>query len=243
MMISMRTSKLWAWIVFFILWQATALLVGNSLFLPGLGETFEALTRILGSTESYLFLLLSALRLLIGLASAFILGSLLGLLCGMKKNVAVFLMPLSSLLKTVPVVSFIMLAILWLGSSGVPIFITFLMTMPIFWSAAEESVLKADRLLIEMMRVFKLSFRKKMKAFYLPWAREYLRLALRQSVGLGWKAAVAAEVISFTPFSIGRKIQESKTFLETADLFAWTFLLLLMSFMLERLVGGEAKKS
>lgn len=160
----------------------------------------------------------------------------------MKKEFAILLMPLESLLKTVPVVSFIMLALLWLGSRGVPVFITFLMTMPIFWSAAQESVLKADTKLLEMMEVFQLSFTKKMKAFYLPWAKQYLRLAFRQSVGLAWKAAVAAEVLSFTPLSIGRKIQESKSFLETADLFAWTFLLILLSYFLERLVGREAKE-
>lgn len=238
----MRISKFWAWFFFFLLWEVSALLVHNSLFLPNPRETLEALIHILQKGESYTFLLYSALRVLLGLGGALILGSLLGFISGMKKEIGILLMPLESLLKTVPVVSFIMLALLWLGSRGVPIFITFLMTMPIFWSAAEESVLKADVKLLEMMDVFKLSFRKKIKAFYLPWAKQYLLLAFRQSVGLAWKAAVAAEVLSFTPLSIGRKIQESKTFLETADLFAWTFLLLVLSYLLERLVGREAKE-
>lgn len=228
--------------VFFLVWQISALLVHNNLFLPSPRQTLGALLLILQKAESYRFLLYSSLRVIFGLSAALIMGSLLGLLSGMKREIGILLMPVESLLKTVPVVSFIMLALLWLGSRGVPIFIAFLMTMPIFWSAARESVLKADPKLLEMMEVFQLSFSKKMKAFYLPWAKEYLALAFRQSVGLAWKAAVAAEVLSFTPFSIGRKIQESKTFLETADLFAWTFLLILLSYSLERLVGRETEK-
>lgn len=240
MRISTGTTRVLAWIIFMFTWTIIALLVNNGLYLPSPWETLLALKGILVQKQTYLILGLSTLRVTLGLVLALTIGSFLGLLGGFNRTVSILLTPLESLLKSVPVVSFIMLALLWIGSRGVPIFISFLMTMPIFWSAVEASVKQADPKLLEMMDVFSLGFYKKLKYFYLPWAAGYLKLAIRQAVGLAWKAAVAAEVLSNTPLSLGRKIQESKVYLETADLFAWTLLLLLFSFLMERLVRHEA---
>ncbi|NLY73593.1 MAG: hypothetical protein GX079_07890 [Tissierellia bacterium] len=240
MRISTGTTRVLAWIIFIFTWTIIALLVNNGLYLPSPWETLLALKGILVQKQTYLILGLSTLRVTLGLVLALTIGSFLGLLGGFNRTVSILLTPLESLLKSVPVVSFIMLALLWIGSRGVPIFISFLMTMPIFWSAVEASVKQADPKLLEMMDVFSLGFYKKLKYFYLPWAAGYLKLAIRQAVGLAWKAAVAAEVLSNTPLSLGRKIQESKVYLETADLFAWTLLLLLFSFLMERLVRHEA---
>lgn len=241
MKISTQTTKILAWISFVLIWALLSLLVSNSLYLPGPWEVLQSLGAILAEADSYLLLGLSAIRVLIGLALALLLGSLLGLLGGFFPRAKIFMSPMESLLRSVPVVSFIMLALLWLGSRGVPIFIGFLMTLPIFWSAVETSVREADRDLLEMMEVFDFSIRDRFKYYYFPWASSYLSLALRQAVGLAWKAAVAAEVLASTPFSLGRKIQESKVYLETSDLFAWTLLLLVLSFLMERLVAYEDK--
>lgn len=237
MISTMKATKILSWVLFLLIWGFLSWIVGNDLYLPGPLSTLAALFNILSQKESYLFLAMSTLRVILGLAMALTLGSLLGFVTGLSSKMRTLLMPLSSLLKSVPVVSFIMLALLWFGSSLVPIFISFLMTMPLFWTAIQESVLRADGKLLEMMEVFHLSFRKKVKAFYYPWAKQYLSMGLRQAVGLAWKASVAAEVLSFSPLSLGRKIQESKNFLETADLFAWTLLLLLLSFVMERVVS------
>ena len=114
--------------------------------------------------------------------------------------------------------------------------------MPLFWTATQESVLRADAKLLEMMQVFQLSFMKKLKVFYFPWSKGYISMALQQAIGLAWKAGVAAEVLSFSPLSIGRKIYESKSFLDTSDLFAWTFLLLVLSYLMERMVAHETAR-
>ena len=237
----MKATKLYSWILFILVWGVLAFLIGNELYLPGPRSTLAALLRILSKQESYACLAMSTLRVLLGLGMALFIGSLLGFLTGLSEKSRLLLMPLSSLLRSVPVVSFILLALLWLSSSVVPIFISFLMTMPLFWTAIQESVLRADQKILEMMKVFKLNFSKQLKAYYFPWAKQYLSMALKQAIGLGWKAGVAAEVLSFSPLSIGRRIHESKNFLETQDLFAWTFLLLLLSFLMERMANREAK--
>lgn len=239
---TMKATKVYAWTLFLALWGVLSLLIGNDLYLPGPITTLAALLRILSQKESYVFLAMSTLRVLLGLGIALVTGILLGFITGLSERLRVLLMPFSSLLKSVPIVSFIMLALLWLGSGIVPVFISFLMSMPLFWTATQESVLRADAKLLEMMQVFQLSFMKKLKVFYFPWSKGYISMALQQAIGLAWKAGVAAEVLSFSPLSIGRKIYESKSFLDTSDLFAWTFLLLVLSFLMERMVAHETAR-
>ena len=50
------------------------------------------------------------------------------------------------------------------------------------------------------------------------------------------ESGIAAEVLGRPLTAIGTKIYESKVYLETADLFAWTLVIILLSVALERLL-------
>ena len=60
--------------------------------------------------------------------------------------------------------------------------------------------------------------------------------ACRTSLGLAWKAGVAAEVLTVPVRSIGRMLYESKLYLETVDLFAWTVVVVACSLIIEKLL-------
>ncbi len=47
---------------------------------------------------------------------------------------------------------------------------------------------------------------------------------------------MAAEVLSLAANSIGKNLYNSKIYLETADMFAWTAVVIIMSILLERLM-------
>ena len=55
-------------------------------------------------------------------------------------------------------------------------------------------------------------------------------------MGLAWKAGIAAEVLAHAANSIGGQIYDAKIYIETADLFAWTAVVILMSVLLEKLM-------
>ena len=73
-------------------------------------------------------------------------------------------------------------------------------------------------------------------ALYLPSAASYALAAGRTALGLAWKAGVAAEVIGRTARSAGNMLYQSKLYLETADLFAWTAAVIIFSRVLEAAV-------
>ena len=51
---------------------------------------------------------------------------------------------------------------------------------------------------------------------------------------MSWKSGAAAEVIGLPEHSIGEHLYMAKIYLETADLFAWTLVIVLVSLAFER---------
>ena len=96
----------------------------------------------------------------------------------------------------------------------------------------EEPPKKYQRLYPGAM-VFRLSRGKRLRSIYLPSVMSYFTGALTSGIGLAWKAGIAAEVICVTRDSIGKGLFQSKIYLETEDLFAWTAVVIVLSLILE----------
>ena len=151
--------------------------------------------------------------------------------------------PLMNVIKATPVASFIILLLLWIGNSAVPMTITALMALPIFWANVKTGLTASDPGLLEVARVYGLSQKEIWKYNYVPAALPYFYSALRSAIGFGWKAGIAAEVLTVPRLAIGKQIFESKVNLETTDLFAWTLLVILLSLALEALAMLLLKKT
>ena len=70
---------------------------------------------------------------------------------------------------------------------------------------------------------------------YLPALLPYLLTSVRTALGMSFKSGVAAEVIGVPSYSIGEKLYMSKIYLDTAGLFAWTLVIIAVTFFFERL--------
>ena len=138
------------------------------------------------------------------------------------------------LIKSTPVASFIILALVWLTGQWVPVFISFLMVLPVVYSNVFQGLREVDPKLLEMAKVYGMNRQKRVMKIYIPSVLPYMMAACRTALGLSWKAGVAAEVIGVTKNSIGRQLYYSKIYLETADLFAWTAVVIIMSIALEK---------
>ena len=88
--------------------------------------------------------------------------------------------------------------------------------------------------LLELARAYRFSRWKAVRLVYLPSLRPHLRSAAATAMGLAWKSGVAAEVIGIPEGSIGEQLYYSKLYLDTAGLFAWTFVIIVISALFER---------
>lgn len=121
--------------------------------------------------------------------------------------------------KAVPVASFIILILIWVPSRNLSIVISFLMVLPVIYTNVLNGIRSTDPKLLEMARVFRIPLFRRIRYIYLSQLLPFLRTGFSLSLGLCWKAGVAAEVIGIPKGSIGEKLYEAKVYLETPDLF------------------------
>ncbi|NLI55067.1 MAG: ABC transporter permease subunit [Clostridiales bacterium] len=223
-------------LIYIAVWEAASLLVGKELLLPSPHATLLRLAALLTQGESWLYAGLTLLRIMSGYLLGVVAGVLLAVLTARSRFAEALLSPLRSIVKASPVTSFILLALLWLSSNVVPLFISFLMVVPMVWAATAEAIVQTDVRLVEMGRVFGLSNWRIVKKIYVPSVLPQFLAACTTSLGFAWKSGVAAEIIALPTRSIGYRLYESKLRIETVDLFAWTLLIVALSMLLEWLL-------
>lgn len=214
-------------------WAGVAWAVDKPLLLPYPWQVLARLGELLGTAEFYLATLHSIRNVLAGILLALVLGVLLSALTHRLPFLRSLLLPLMTVIKTTPIVSFIILAILWIGSAAVPSFITVLIVLPIVWTNLDTALSRVDPQLIEMTRVYQLPPLSRLWHLTIPSVMPYFLSACRASVGLAWKAGIAAEVIAVPLATIGAMLSDAKQYLEAVDLFAWTLVVILLSLLFE----------
>lgn len=225
-----------------VLWQLVCILVNMELLVVSPLMVLRRLWELMQTADFWRFALCSLGRIIAGFALGCAGGTLLAVLCFMVPFARAFFSPAVTVIKSTPVASFIILALVWLTGQYVPIFIAFLMVLPVVYGNVSQGIAEVDPQLLEMAKVYGMSRRKKLTAVYLPSVLPYFMAASRTALGLAWKAGAAAEVIGVTRDSIGRQLYYAKIYLETADLFAWTAVVILLSLLLERLYLWAAKR-
>lgn len=216
-----------------IVWQIAAITINQEIILPTPVATFNALYKMLNQGTFYIAVLYSILRIIIG----YLLGVLIGILGGvLSYRIQIFkalFSPILSLVKAVPVASFIILALVWLKGTTLPIFISFLIVVPIIWSTTETSLKNIDKNYLELAAVYKLSPLKVFFKIKLPLIRHNLISSALTAMGFAWKSGVAAEVICKPENSLGNILQTAKIYLEIPQVFAVTVVVAVLSIVLE----------
>ena len=236
-------------------WQLCAWLVdlhvegrGNELLLPYPTTVFFALIQLAQDPAFWRTALTSLLRIAAGMAAGVALGGLLAALTCASTWLDRLFAPVIRIIRATPVASFILLVLLWTGRNQVPAVISGLMVLPVVWENLTQGIRSTDRQLLELSRAYRFSHWKTLRLVYLPSLKPYLLSALTTAMGLAWKSGVAAEVLCLPRPGIGTEINHAKQAFETADLFAWTAVVILLSLLMERFLtrliqrkGGAAR--
>lgn len=217
------------------MWQIGAVALGERLLLPSPAEVLVCLARLTVTAPFWRSVGWSAARILGGFALACGLGTVLAGLAARFRPVRALLWPAVTAVKAVPVVSFIILALVWLPSRHLSLLISALMVFPTVYLNVLEGVDRTDAGLLEMARVFRVPAFRRLRDIYLPQALPWFRSACSLGLGLCWKSGVAAEVIGLPAGSVGERLYNAKIYLETPELFAWTAVIVAAAALFEKL--------
>ena len=234
-------------LIFWILvWGALAAAVDQKLLLPSPRAVIVRLFALCGTAAFWQSVLFSLVRMLIGIALGIAAGLVLALITSKAELVKQLISPLLTVIKATPVASFIILMLIWIGRDTIPAVIAALLVLPMVWSNVSAGIANVDRDLLEMARVYRMGFFTKLGKIVIPSLRPYFLSAVQAGIGMGWKAGVAAEVLTLPRLSIGKHIYDSKLYLETTDLFAWTLVVVIISLVVEKAavaaIGKRAKR-
>ena len=219
-------------------WALLAALVGRELLLPGPRAVLRRLGELILTGPFWQTTGVSLLRILLGAVLGILLGTVLAVLTRRFRVLSALLSPLLTLVRSTPVASFILLVLIWVGRDILPAVIVVLMVLPVVWGNVTAGIAAADPLLLEMAAVYRFGLWRTVARVYVPAALPHFLSACRTGLGLAWKAGVAAEVLTVPRLSIGRHLYESKLYMDTVDLFAWTVVVILLSLLLEKLLSA-----
>lgn len=215
-------------------WMLVAALVAQPLILPGPGAVVMALLRLVCDGSTWAILAGSGARILGGLALAAVCGGVLAGISSRSRAFAHLVAPALSFVKATPVACVVVLLLIWLGSARVSIAAVFLMALPGVYFSLAEGLAQVDKPLEQMFRLHGV---RGWRLFCAHTWREVLPFVLscaRAVIGMGWKAGVAAELIGMAVGTVGERIYQAKLLIETADLLAWTVLVVAASWACER---------
>lgn len=217
-------------------WQGASLAVGSRVLLVGPWEVAARLTQLLPTLGFWSAVGRTFGRITVGFLLAAVVGVLLAALSAASRWTEALVAPLVATIRSTPVVSFIILLLIWADVSRLATIVSFLMTLPIIHATVYSGILERDRSLLEMASVFRVSRWRRLLAIDVPGVLPYFAAGCRTGVGLAWKSGIAAEVIGQPTGTIGERLYQGRLFLETADVFAWTAVVVVVAFAFERLV-------
>ena len=210
-------------------WQCAAMAVGQEVFLVSPVQAGYTLLQLLPQAEFWQRVGFSSGRILLGFGLGVAVSIVLAVAAQAWHTADVLLAPVLQLVKATPVASFIILALVWVRGASLSVLISFLMVLPVLYGAVRIGIQSADPQLLEMTKVFRLPLGRRLRAVWLPAVLPAFRQGCSVALGICWKSGVAAEVIGLPNGSIGDALYRAKITLSTGELFAWTFVIILLS--------------
>jgi NitT/TauT family transport system permease protein len=221
-----------------LVWAFFAWRIDIPFLLPTPIAVAESLASLFLGDALFPAVLHSLKSLIVGFGIGTVIGILTAIPSVFTKEISALLSPLYTIVRATPVASFIIIAWVFLDRDILPSFISALMTAPIVWSNLSRGIDALDRSLLEVTRVYRFPLLKRVGVFWLPSLLPFLSSGLSTALGLAWKSSIATEILVRSDETIGYYIWDAKAWnIDTAALFAWTIVALLISLVFDLVLG------
>ena len=238
----LRTEKLGAVLLALLLWQLAAAIIDSNILIATPIDVLRRLCTIWREPGFAATVTFTLSRITLGYVCAVLAAIAFGFAAARFHVVEVLLSPYVMCFRAVPVASMIVMLLIWVKAANLSVIISFLVVFPVVYTNVLAGLKALDVKLLEMAYVFRLRGVRRLRFITLPQLKSYLLSSCSVTAGMAWKAGVAAEVIGTPATSVGKMIYQSKVWLNTEDLFAWTLVLVLLSIVFEKVCVGLLRK-
>ncbi len=219
-----------------IIWKGASLLAGSPLILPPPEKVVIDFIKMISNSDFYMSIGITVLRGFAGFVIAFLFALLLGILAGLSPAFRAWFTPFLVIIRSTPVISVILLALIWFHTDTVPVFIAILTMFPILCNNIMDGIGTVDRGLVEMAHTYRVTNYRVVREVYLPGTLPFLFSGISSAMGFGWRAVIIGEVLAQPLHGIGTGMQLAQTYLMVSQVISWTVVAVLISMLFEKLI-------
>jgi NitT/TauT family transport system permease protein len=223
-------------------WKILALYFDSSFIVPHPEDTFLTVLKLIGSKDFLQVAGATVMRGIFGFVISALLGIGFGILAGISPGFNAFINPILVTIRSTPVISLILLALIWFSSGMVPVFIAMLTMFPFICTNVVDGIRSVDKGLIEMAGFYNVGRRKIITEVYIPAIAPFIISGASSAMGIGWRAIIIGEVLSQPRYGIGTTMQSAQTFLNVDVVIAWTLIAVFISYFFEKIIRWSEHK-
>lgn len=219
-----------------LLWQIVAMRINNNILTPSPLETISSLFQLLTEKGTYVSIGITLVRVIRGLLISLVLSMLLLLIYEADHRTEKFFAPVVTLISSIPNISYMILAIIWLGSEGSVSVVTMMVLFPVTFHGLFSIVLDEEESLKDVQVLYKESFIFRVRYHLMPMLSITILRTMKTALQLGFKVGIMAEIVASVRSGIGRSMHFANLNLNTAEVLAWTLIIILISLCLSALI-------
>lgn len=220
-----------------VAWQLLSWQMAQPQLIPSFPDLIRALLRLVYSPGFLVSIGTTCLRACVGLLLSLVAASITAFLLNRSEGIRLLFMPWLSLLRSVPVISFILLALIFLNPEMIPLLIAFLTMYPLLTENLLKGLMNRRDSWKMLARQFHLNAWNRLFQINYPQLKPYLFSGLASAVGFGWRAIIMGEVLSQCVDGIGKRMKEAQVFIDVPELIAWTLVAIVLSWLTDKLIS------
>lgn len=191
--------------------------------------------------EDWIHILLTLGRLIVAVAFALVVGSILGALMALVRPLQPYLKSIIIIDTGVPALSWMLFAIFWFKEPEARVFfILAMILLPFYALNVYDGIGSLSTELVEMVETFRPSRWQIFRLLILPHVIPYILMTTRSIIGYATRMTVFAELVSVSS-GMGARMGLAQSNFQMEGVIAWTVLLVILNLMIQALVGWTEK--
>ena len=228
--------------ILLLIWQLLAMLVRMPDLLPSVPRLLSILAALFVSGSFYQSIIATVLRGIIGISVALMAAIGISFLFYKCEWIYVLFRPPLAIMRSIPVISFILLALIFLNAESIPLIIAFLTMFPLLTENLTKGIRSQRKELSIMAHQFRIGRWNRLTQVIYPQLKPFLYSGLASALGFGWRTIIMGEVLAQCSPGIGGEMKQAQVFIAIPELIAWTVVTILISYLFDRGISWLAKQ-
>lgn len=189
----------------------------------------------------YIHILLTLGRLLVSVAFALVVGSLMGAVMALVRPLQPFLKSVVIIDTGVPALSWMLFAVFWFKDAEARVFfILAMILLPFYALNVYDGIRALSTDLVEMVETFRPTRWQILRLLVLPHVVPYVLMTTRSIIGYATRMTVFAELVSVNS-GMGARMSLAQNNFQMEGVIAWTVILVVLNLLIQALVGVAEK--